>query len=236
MKKAAHNTIVLIPTFNESENILDLIAAVSRYPVDILIIDDNSPDGTARLVREEMKKRKNLHLLLRKKNRGRGAAGIAGFRKALERPYTCIIEMDADFSHNPDDIPRLISALDANAAVVLGSRLVAGGKDMGRRLHPMLITRIANLYIRALLGIKAKDCNSGFRCFRREVLENIRLCSMTSTGPDIVQEVLYRCHKKGYRIREIPITFINRRKGESKLTIPMILKSYFRMIAIRFRQ
>ena len=100
----------------------------------------------------------------------------------------------------------------------------------------MLITRIANLYIRALLGIKAKDCNSGFRCFRREVLENIRLCSMTSTGPDIVQEVLYRCHKKGYRIREIPITFINRRKGESKLTIPMILKSYFRMIAIRFRQ
>ena len=216
----------MIPTYNESENVEKLIKEILKFPkIGILIIDDNSPDGTWKIVKKLMKKNKRVNLLLRKGSRGRGLAGIAGYRYCLKNEADYVIEMDADFSHNPKYIPNFLRAIK-RADVVLGSRLIKGGSDSDRGVTRRTVTKLANLYIKIMLGIKVRDCNSGYRCFRRNVLEEINPDKLISKGPDIVQEVLFKAHLKGFKIVEIPIEFIDRKLGKSKLSLRALLKGY----------
>lgn len=225
-------TIVFTPTYNEKENIAGLIKELLKYGVEILVVDDNSPDGTADIVKELANKHKNVHLLLRTKDRGRGSAGKAGYKFCLEHNADYIIEMDADFSHDPKYIPEIIKNLE-NYDVVIGSRLIEGGKDIGRSFIRRAVTKLANLYIRLMLGIDVKDCNSGYRGFRRNALESIDVSRLFLKGPGIVQEVLYKIHLKGFRMKEIPIIFVNREKGSSKLTIKELAAGYWIIIKLK---
>ncbi len=226
-------TVVVIPTYNEKDNIEALIRRLLSHNVDILVVDDNSPDGTWKIVEDIAKTEKKVKLLRRMSERGRGTAGVAGFKFAVENGYDYIIEMDADFSHNPDDVPKFLDVIK-NADVVLGSRLVEGGKQVGRNFYRRTITALANFYISAMLGIKVRDCNSGYRCFRRKVLEEINLDKISSTGPDIVQEILYKAHLKGFGIVEIPVVFTERKLGSSKLGMRHLFKGYTKVIKLKW--
>ena len=228
-------TIVMIPTYNEKENIGKLINQVLALKIEnleMVVIDDSSPDGTAEIVKGIASKNKKVHLILRTKNKGRGYAGKAGYKYALEHNADYIIEMDADFSHNPEYIPELLKKIK-ECDLVLGSRAVKGGKEVGRNIIRMVITKIANFYIRTLLGLNVKDTNSGFRCFRRSVLENIGVDKITSKGPSIVQEVLFKAHLKGFKIAEIPILFRERKVGTSKLGIPQLFGGYIMVLKLK---
>ncbi len=226
-------TVVMVPTYNEVKNIVELINELLNYPVDIVVVDDNSPDGTSEKVKELMKSHKNIHIVLRTKNRGRGSAGKDGYQYCLDHGAEAVIEMDADFSHDPKYIPQLIEGLK-DADVVLGSRMVRGGKEIGRSKFRQLITSCANFYIRLLLGLRVRDCNSGFRAFRRKMLEDINVGHLFSTGPDIVQEVLFKAHLKGARIKEVPIVFKERTKGESKLGFKHLWKGYVMILKLKY--
>lgn len=230
-------TFVMILTYNERENINMLIDKILKLKINnlyIVVVDDNSPDGTADEVQKISKAKKNVHLLLRKSDKGRGAAGKAGFIYCLNHGADIIVEMDADMSHDPKYIPLLIKELK-NADLILGSRRVAGGSEVGRSLLRMFVTLGANLYIKLMLGIKIKDCNSGFRCFKREVLEKINIEKLESRGPSIVQEILFKAHLKGFKIKEIPITFVNRTKGKSKLGLPQLAAGYYMILKLKIQ-
>ena len=145
-----------------------------------------------------------------------------------------VVEMDADFSHHPSHVPDLLEALEEGADVVLGSRAVPGGADLGRPWWRRAVTRAANAYIRLVLGVKVRDCNSGFRCFKREALERARVEELRAEGPDIVQELLYRCHRAGLRIVEVPIRFMERQRGASTLTFRLLLRGYFAVLRLKW--
>jgi len=226
----------MIPTYNEKENIKNLINKIIKLKIkdlNIVVADDSSPDGTWKIIEQISKKNKNIHLLLRKKDKGRGAAGRDGFAYCLKKGADAVVEMDADFSHDPKYIPQMIKELK-NADLILGSRRAEGSKEIGRSFVRRAITHIANSYIRVMLGLNVKDCNSGFRCFKRAVLERINLDKLESKGPSIVQEVLFKAHLKGFKIKEIPITFTNRTKGQSKLGIPQLAAGYFMVLKLKF--
>ena len=228
---------VMIPTYNESENIGNIIDKILKLKINnlhIVVADDNSPDGTWKIVQEISKKNKNVHLLLRKTDKGRGAAGRDGFIYCLKNGADAVVEMDADMSHDQKYIPSLIEELK-NADLVLGSRRVAGSKEVGRSMLRRFVTLGANLYIRLMLGLKVRDCNSGFRCFKRKVLEKINIEKLESKGPAIVQEVLFKAHLKGFKIKEIPITFVDRTKGYSKLGLPQLAQGYFMVLKLKVK-
>lgn len=233
-QKKIMKTIVMIPTYNERENISPLLQQVLEIDKDIgvLVVDDNSPDGTWRIVEDMSEKEPRVHLLRRMKKRGRGTAGIDGLRYALEKGADYIIEMDADFSHNPKYIPELLRALE-KYDVAIGSRFIDGGKDKDRGLLRRLITKAAGMYVRMLLGIKIKDVSSGFRCFRREVLEKIDLDDMVSGGPSIVLELLYKITLNGCSIKEVPIIFEDRRQGKTKLDWITLLETMVMVLRLR---
>ncbi len=229
---------VMIPTYNEKENIKNLIDKILRLKIKnlyIVVVDDNSPDGTWKIVQDISRKNKNVHLLLRTKGKGRGSAGRDGFIYCLSHKADAVVEMDSDMSHDPKYIPLMIKELK-NADLVLGSRRAEGAKEIGRSWLRKFITFVANLYIRLMLGLKVKDCNSGFRCFKRKVLEGINAEKLESRGPAIVQEVLFKAHLKGFKIKEIPITFVNRTKGRSKLGIPQLAAGYFMVLKLKFKK
>ncbi len=228
-------TYVMIPTYNERENIAFLVSEILKLGIKnlhVVVVDDNSPDGTSSLVNEIARKNKSVHLLLRTKNRGRGAAGRDGFLYCLKQGADVIIEMDGDFSHHPKYIPQMLKEITAYD-LVLGSRLVEGGHDIGRGIMRRTVTRLANFYITFMLGIRVKDCNSGFRCFRRELLDKINVQALESEGPSIVQEVLFKAHLRGAKIREIPIDFINRTKGKSKLGLRELAMGYWMVLKLK---
>ena len=230
-------TFVMIPTYNEKENIKNLIDKILNLKINnlhIVVADDNSPDKTWKIVQNISRKNKNVHLLLRKKGRGRGSAGKDGFIYCLKHGADIIVEMDADFSHDPKFIPLMLNELE-NADLVLGSRMLKDSKEIGRSFIRRVITHLANLYIRLLLGLKVKDCNSGFRCFKREVLKKINIEKLESKGPAIVQEILFKAHLKGFKIKEIPITFIDRKKGSSKLGISQLAAGYFMVLKLKIQ-
>lgn len=230
-------TFVMIPTYNESENIANLIDEILRLNIEnlhIVVADDNSPDRTWKIVEEVSKTDKNVHLLLRKTDKGRGSAGRDGFIYCLKNGADVVIEMDADLSHNPKYIPLMIDEL-RNADLILGSRRLKGSREIGRGIVRRFVTWGANLYITLMLGIKVKDCNSGYRCFKRKVLEAINPEKLESKGPAIVQEVLFKAHLKGFKIKEIPITFINRTKGKSKLGLKQLAAGYFMVLKLKIK-
>ncbi len=227
----------MIPTYNEKENIRKLIDEILKLKIKnlhIVIADDNSPDRTWKIVQDISRNNKNVHLLLRKKDKGRGSAGRDGFVYCLKHNADVVVEMDADLSHDPKCIPLMLEELK-NADLIIGSRRIKGAKEVGRSFLRKLITYFANLYIKLMLGIKIKDCNSGFRCFKREVLEKINAEKLESRGPAIVQEVLFKAHLKGFKIKEIPITFKDRTKGYSKLGIPQLAAGYFMVLKLKIQ-
>ncbi len=225
----------MIPTYNERENIGDLIQGILnlRIPnLHIVVVDDNSPDGTSEVVRK-FSDNPEVELLLRTTRRGRGSAGIAGLKYALEHGADYVLEMDADFSHHPRYIPHLLDAIK-DADMVIGSRYIEGGRDINRGVIRRLVTFLAGVYVRILLKLKIRDVSSGYRCFKRKVLESIGLDSMISTGPSIVSEVFYRAHLKGFSIKEIPIKFEDRTHGETKLNYKILIKTL--LMVLRFKR
>jgi dolichol-phosphate mannosyltransferase len=200
---------------------------------------EDLPDGSSRdalaHAGHDAADNENVTMLHRKKKRGRGTAGIDGLRYALDKGADCIVEMDADFSHNPKYIPEFLNAVK-DYDVVIGSRFVRGGKDKDRGFLRRLITKLAGMYVRMLLAVKIKDVSSGFRCFRREVLEKIDLEDMVSGGPSIVLELLYKITLNGFRIKEVPIIFEDRRQGRTKLDWITLLETVVMVLRLRKMQ
>lgn len=228
-----------LPTYNEAGNIIPLCRELLALDpgLRVLVIDDDSPDGTWRLVEEEARQQPRLRLLHRKHDAGRGRAGRDGFVEALRMGARTVVEMDADFSHQPVHVPLLIARLEAPGApvgLVLGSRGVSGGSDADRGWPRRLLTKAANLFIRVVLGLTLRDCNSGFRGWRRSTLEKIRVEETFSAGPAIVQELLYKTARAGIGIAEVPIEFANRRHGNSTLTLGKLLTGYTTVLELRW--
>ncbi|HLD80674.1 MAG TPA: polyprenol monophosphomannose synthase [archaeon] len=231
-------TCVLVPTYNERENVKNLLPELCQVletavgnDYEVIVVDDHSPDGTGNIVKSFSRKNKRVLLLDRLGPRGRGFAGIEAFALCLKRNCGVVVEMDADFSHDPKDLPKLLRALKRHD-LVLGSRFVSGGRQEGRGLPRRIVTAFANLYIRTLLGLKVSDCNSGFRAMRRKVVESL-LPELKATGPDIVQEVLFKAHEHGFNIGEVPITFKDRTVGQSKLGFKHLVKGYFVVLRLK---
>jgi dolichol-phosphate mannosyltransferase len=228
------NVVVVIPTYNERESIESLIREVLSLSLElnILVVDDNSPDGTGAIVSKLAEESPKVRLLTRKKRKGRGSAGVDGFKKGLEMGADLIIEMDADFSHHPRHIPALVANAN-NYKVVLGSRFVAGGADRDRGMLRQMVTRLAGLYVRRSLGIRIRDVSSGYRCFRKEVFEKVDLDDMISAGPAIVLEILYKVCLNGFSVKEVPIVFEDRRQGQTKLDTITLLETLVMVLRLR---
>jgi dolichol-phosphate mannosyltransferase len=228
MNPITQNTVVMIPTYNEAENIADLIREILALPggdrITVLVADDNSPDGTGAIVEDMGHGDARIRLLNRTKRRGRGTGGIDGFKAAVALRPDVVVEMDGDFSHQPKYIPALVGALDGND-VVLGSRFIKGGKDADRGIHRRVITFFVRRFLRKKFGFAVKDVSSGFRAFRLEVLERIDLDDMISIGPSVVLEVLHKAALLGFRIGEVPIVFVDRTRGKTKLNFLTLLET-----------
>ena len=230
----ASKALVIIPTYNESENIERIIDEVLNHEPDIhiLVVDDNSPDGTARLVKALKKRHPAIHLLEREKKDGLGQAYLAGFKFALQNGYEYIFEMDADFSHDPKEIPNFLKAID-EVDIVLGSRYIRGVNVVNWPLQRLLLSYFANMYTRFVTGMPVMDATGGYKCIRREVLENIDFDRIHSSGYAFQIELTYKAWRKGFRIKEIPIIFVDRVYGQSKLSRSIMWEAMFLVWKLR---
>ena len=228
------HALVIVPTYNECDNIRRLVDEVLKVDqrVDMLIVDDNSPDGTGQIVDAIAAANPRVHALHRAGKLGLGTAYIAGFRWALERNYDRVVEMDADFSHRPVDLPRLLDAA-RTADVVIGSRNIPGGRVENWSIVRKLISRGGSLYTRAMLGVRIHDCTSGFKCFRREVLQSIDFSNVRSNGYGFQVEMNFLCHRAGFQIAEVPIVFPDRRVGKSKMSRRIVVEAATRVWELR---
>lgn len=227
--------LVIIPTYDERENIPSLLDALLALPygLEVLVVDDNSPDGTAALVEERMAREPRVHLLKRPGKMGLGSAYRDGFRYALEHGAEYIFEMDADFSHDPLAIGDFLAAA-RDADVVLGSRYQGGVRVVNWPLNRLILSRAANLYTRLITGLPVHDATGGFKCFRRRALDGIRLDRVRSDGYAFQIEVSFKCWKRGFKIREIPIVFVDRRAGVSKMNRRIIWEAAGMVWRLRF--
>lgn len=230
-------SLVIIPTYNEKENITHIIPAIlSQHScLEVLVVDDNSPDGTAKLVKDLMASEARIHILERAGKMGLGTAYVAGFRWALERDFERVFEMDADFSHSPSDLVRFLEKAE-DADLVLGSRYLGGRISVvnwdWRRL---LLSYGANLYTRIATGLPVADATGGFKCFRRQALQNVNLDSLRSDGYCFQIETTFKVWKKGMRVAEIPIVFTDRTRGSSKMSGGIISEAFFLVLRLRLR-
>ncbi|HBU47206.1 MAG TPA: dolichyl-phosphate beta-D-mannosyltransferase [Myxococcales bacterium] len=225
--------LVCMPTYNEMENIESIIPAVlAAAPVDILIIDDNSPDGTGERVAQMAESEPRLHLLAREGKGGLGPAYLAGFQWGLERDYDALIEMDADFSHRPRYLPDMLATLE-EADVAVGSRWVPGGGVENWGLSRRLISRGGSLYARTLLGVKVRDLTAGFVGWRADVLRQLDLSSVAAKGYVFQIEMKYRALRGGYRVQEFPIVFPDRVAGESKMSSGIVVEAMLSVWGLR---
>lgn len=231
-------SIVIIPTFNEIENIEDIIQTVFALPKSfhVLIVDDNSPDGTAQKVQELQQKYPNqLFLEIRKKKSGLGTAYVHGFKWAIEREYDFIFEMDADFSHNPNDLIKLQEACENGADLAIGSRYSTGVNVVNWPLSRVLLSYFASVYVRIITGMKIHDATAGFKCYKRKVLETINLDKIKFVGYAFQIEMKYRAFVKQFKIVEVPIIFTDRTKGQSKMSGAIIREAVFGVILLRIK-
>ncbi|HEX2240261.1 MAG TPA: polyprenol monophosphomannose synthase [Actinomycetota bacterium] len=239
-KPEGEQALVIVPTYNERENIAEVARRLfdaSGDRVDLLVIDDGSPDGTADLVRDLAEGPHDVHLLERPGKQGLGTAYVLGFNWALERGYSAVVEMDADLSHDPADVPRLLDAL-ADADLVIGSRYVSGGGVRNWSKFREALSRGGNFYARAWLGFDVRDATSGFRAYRTEMLRRLDLTEVRSEGYAFQIELTRRIFRAGGRIAEVPIIFIEREQGESKMSRRIVIEAVTRVtrwgIADRF--
>ena len=221
--------VVCVPTYNERENVEPLVRALGEV-LDtaqdrVLVIDDNSPDGTGVIADRLAEELPWLSVLHRERKEGIGAAYLAGFAVALASGAQFVLEADCDFSHDPGDVPRLLAACDRDADLALGSRWIKGGGTVNWRLGRRIISRGGSLYARLLLGVHVRDLTGGFKCFRREVLETIDLAAITTRGYGFQIEGTYRALIAGFKVVELPITFTDRRVGESKMSSAIVLEA-----------
>lgn len=229
-------TIVIIPTFNEAENIRQLITEIFNLRIeslDILIVDDNSPDGTAEIIRKLMQENQRIHLIERPGKLGLGTAYVKGFHFALENGYDVIIEMDADFSHDPREIHNFMREIQ-NYDLVIGSRYIVGVNVVNWPLSRLLLSYGANLYSRLITRMPIKDGTGGFKCFRREVLAAIELDRIQSDGYAFQIEMNFKSWIKGFRIKEIPIVFVDRIAGTSKMSKRIIREAAWLVWKLKF--
>lgn len=228
-------TMVIVPTYNERENLPRLLDAVlhSRPDVDVLVVDDNSPDGTGEIADEFSRVTPRVHVMHRAGKLGLGTAYVAGFRYALEHGYDRIVEMDADFSHRPEDLPALLDA-SRDADVVIGSRNVPGGKVIGWSPVRHIISKGGSLYARLMLGLPIRDVTGGFKCFSRRALQALDLGAVKSNGYAFQVEINNAMHQAGMRFAEVPITFPDRAAGKSKMSKKIVVEAAALVLRLRF--
>ncbi len=232
----SEKALVILPTYNEAENLPSILEAVLSLgnTFSVLVIDDNSPDGTGDIAEDfATRDPQRVHVIHRSGKQGLGTAYVSGFWFALQKGYDFAFEMDADGSHNPLDLPRLLEAAQ-RAHLVLGSRYIAGGGIKDWPVHRLLLSRMGALYTRLLLGMPVSDPTGGFKCFRAEALRALDLNAIRSNGYAFQIEVTYRLFRQGFRIAEVPITFVERRAGKSKLGSGIILEALLLVPRLRF--
>ncbi|MFQ5602919.1 MAG: polyprenol monophosphomannose synthase [bacterium] len=229
-------TLIIIPTYNEAENIKNVIQQLIDLNIPnlfLLIVDDNSPDGTGEIVEKIAKVDLRIKLLRREHKSGLGTAYVEGFKFALKEKFDYIFEMDADLSHDPKEIPRFLEKIE-NYDLVIGSRYITGVNVINWPLARLILSVAANWYSRIITGLPIKDCTSGYKCFRRKVLEHIDLDHISSDGYSFQIEMTFKAWKKNYRICEIPIIFVDRAKGNSKMTRKVMREAAWMVWKLRF--
>ncbi len=228
-------TLIIIPTYNERENLPLLLEGIFRYApqTDVLIVDDNSPDGTGHLAEDMRRQDKRIHVMHRPGKLGLGTAYIAGFKHAIAQKYDAAFEMDADFSHDPRHLPDFLRTIQ-HADLVIGSRYIPGGSTPGWSASRRLISGCGNIFARFMLGIPVHDCTGGYRCYRREVLQRIDLDAVQSRGYAFQVEMTYRVLKQKFTIVETPITFMDRRLGTSKMSRKIVIEAFTYVLRTRF--
>lgn len=229
-------SLVIIPTYNEADNIPRLIPAVlGQAPnVEVLVVDDNSPDGTAGLVRDMMSADTRIHLIERPQKAGLGTAYVRGFKFAIEQGFDYVFEMDADFSHSPKEIPNFLKRIQ-DFDLVLGSRYINGVRVLNWPMRRLLLSYSANVYTQIITGLPVRDATGGFKCFRRQVLEAIDLDKVKSNGYAFQIEMSFKAWKRGFRVAEIPIIFLDRRSGVSKMSRKIVYEAFFMLLTLRVR-
>jgi dolichol-phosphate mannosyltransferase len=231
--------MICLPTYNERDNLEPMVRALGgQLDTDrdrMLVIDDNSPDGTGALADELADELPWVEVLHRPRKEGLGPAYLAGFRHAIAAGAELVVEIDCDFSHDPADVPRLIASCEAGTDVALGSRWVHGGGTVNWGSGRKLISRGGSLYARTILGVDIRDLTGGFKCFRREVLEAIELEAIAAKGYGFQIETTYRVLRKGFSVAEIPITFVDRRVGESKMGGSIVVEAMLQVPVLRYR-
>lgn len=231
-----NQALVIVPTYNERDNLEPIVTAIlaADSRMDVLVVDDNSPDGTGKLADELAAREPRVKVLHRARKEGLGKAYLAGFRRALQEPYEFIFEMDADFSHKPTDLPRFLEALaQTGADLCLGSRRVTGGGTVNWGIGRQIISAGGSFYARTILGIDVRDVTGGFKCFRRKVLETLPLDEIRSSGYGFQIELTYRAILKGFKVIEIPIIFEDRRVGTSKMSRAVFLEALGMVVRLR---
>jgi dolichol-phosphate mannosyltransferase len=227
------NATVCLPTYNERENLEAMIRALAPFGVRVLVIDDNSPDGTGVIADRLAGELDFVCVLHRQQKEGLGPAYLAGFRRALADGADYVLEMDCDFSHDPSDVPRLIAGCDAGADFALGSRYVAGGGTQNWGLVRRIVSWGGSFYARVMLGVGVHDLTGGFKCFKRHVLEALDLDAVHSKGYAFQIEVTYRALRKGYRVVEVPIRFVDRTEGHSKMSRGIVVEAVWKVPLLR---
>lgn len=232
------NKTIILPTYNEAENLPRLVKAIFDLQIpdlNILVIDDNSPDGTG-VIADKLAKKYPLTVIHRRGKQGLGSAYLAGFARAIVLGADVVFEMDADFSHHPADIPRLLAEIDQGYDFVIGSRRVKGGNIKGWTWWRNIQSILAMGFARFILGLKTKDITAGYRCIRTQILKDINFKSIKSNGYAFQEELVYYCEKQGFKIKEIPVTFIDRKVGRSKLSLGDIIEFFITIFRLRFKK
>jgi dolichol-phosphate mannosyltransferase len=224
--------VVCLPTYNERENLEAMLRALGDKGVDVLVVDDNSPDGTGELADRLARELDYVDVLHRERKEGLGPAYLAGFRRALADGADLVLEMDCDFSHDPNDVPRLVAAVE-EADVALGSRYVEGGAVRNWGVVRRFVSSGGSWYARVLLGVRIRDLTGGFKCYRREVLETIDLDAIHSKGYAFQIETTFRALRAGFRVVEIPITFVDREAGGSKMSRAIVAEAIWKVPLLR---
>tara|TARA_Y100000768_G_scaffold388951_1_gene389185 strand:- start:3575 stop:4306 length:732 start_codon:yes stop_codon:yes gene_type:complete len=237
LKLPYSKSLLIIPTYNEIDNIEKMLSTLeSLYQeLNILIIDDGSPDGTADIVKKHQETNQRLHLIQRTGKLGLGTAYITGFKWALDRDFEFVFEMDCDFSHDPKDIPILLEAAQSND-LIIGSRYINGIRIINWPFRRLLLSYCASLYTRIITGIKILDVTGGFKCFNRSALESLNLDRVFSNGYSFQVELNYKIWSKGLRVKEVPIIFTERRDGQSKMSGGIVREAIFAVIMLRIRR